>query len=46
MNYLDLTIEEIHKALLEGKTNPLELTKEAIKGRGTYYCKKCQKRRR
>ena len=31
MNYLDLTIEEIHKALLEGKTNPLELTKEAIK---------------
>ena len=28
MNYLDLTIEEIHKALLEGKTNPLELTKE------------------
>lgn len=31
MNYLDLTIEEIHKALLAGKTNPLELTKEAIK---------------
>lgn len=31
MNYLELTIEEIHKALLEGKTNPLELTKEAIK---------------
>ena len=23
-----------------------EITKEAIKGRGTYYCKECQKRRR
>lgn len=31
MNYLDLTIEEIHKALLEKKVTPLELTKEALK---------------
>ena len=31
MNYLDLTIKEIHEALLEGKTNPVELTKEALK---------------
>ncbi|MCB6567399.1 hypothetical protein LI169_20315 [Desulfovibrio desulfuricans] len=23
-----------------------EITKVAIKGRGTYYCKHCQKRRR
>lgn len=23
-----------------------DITKEAIKGRGTYYCKHCQKRRR
>ena len=30
MNYLDLTILEIHNALLEGKVTPLELTKEAI----------------
>lgn len=31
MNYLDLTIEEIHNALLKGEVTPLELTKEAIK---------------
>ena len=31
MNYLDLTIQEIHKALLQGKVTPLELTKEALK---------------
>lgn len=31
MNYLDLTITEIHQALLEGKVTPLELTKEALK---------------
>ena len=31
MYYLDLTIKEIHEALLEGKTNPVELTKEALK---------------
>ena len=30
MNYLDLTIKEIHQALLEGKVTPLELTKEAL----------------
>ena len=30
MSYLDLTIVEIHKALLEGKVTPLELAKEAI----------------
>lgn len=30
-NYLDLTIKEIHEALLEGKTTPLELTKEALR---------------
>ena len=31
MSYLDLTITELHTALLEGKVTPLELTKEAIK---------------
>ena len=31
MNYLDLTIQEIHEALVNKKTTPLELTKEAIK---------------
>lgn len=30
-NYLDLSIKEIHSALLKGETTPLELTKEAIK---------------
>ena len=30
MSYLDLTIVDIHKALLEGKVTPLELAKEAI----------------
>ena len=30
MNYLDLTILEIHNALLEGKVTPLELVNEAI----------------
>lgn len=31
MNYLDLTISEIHEALVNKKVTPLELTKEAIK---------------
>lgn len=31
MHILDLTIKEIHQALIEGKTTPLELTKEALK---------------
>lgn len=31
MNYLDLTILEMHKALVEHKVTPLELTLEAIK---------------
>ncbi len=31
MHILDLTIKEIHQALVEGKTTPLELTKEALK---------------
>lgn len=31
MNYLDLTIAEIHEALLKGEVTPLDLTKEAIK---------------
>lgn len=31
MNYLDLTIAEIHQALVEGKTTPLELTLESLK---------------
>lgn len=31
MSYLDLGIEKIHEALVEKKTTPLELTKEAIK---------------
>ena len=30
MSYLDLTIQEIHEALLSGKVTPLELAKEAI----------------
>ncbi len=30
MNYLDLSISEIHQAYLKGETTPLELTKEAI----------------
>ena len=30
-SYLDLTIKEIHEALVSGKTNPIELTKEAIR---------------
>ncbi len=30
MSYLDLTIKEIHQALLEGKVTPMELTKEAL----------------
>lgn len=30
MSYLDLPIKEIHKAYLEGKVTPLELTKEAL----------------
>ena len=30
MSYLDLTIVELHKALLAGKVTPLELAKEAI----------------
>lgn len=31
MNYLDLTIKEIHEALVKKLVTPLELTKEAIK---------------
>ncbi len=31
MSYLDLSIEELHKALVEKKVTPLELTKEALK---------------
>ena len=31
MSYLDLTITEIHQALLEGKVTPLELVKESLK---------------
>lgn len=31
MDYLDLTISDIHKALLQNKVTPLELVKEAIK---------------
>ena len=31
MNYLDLTIKEIHEALLAKKVTPVELVKEAIK---------------
>lgn len=30
MNFLDLTIQEIHQALIEKKITPLELTKEAL----------------
>lgn len=30
MSYLDLSIKEIHQALLDKKTTPLELTKEAL----------------
>lgn len=30
MSFLDLSIREIHEALLEGKVTPLELTKEAL----------------
>ena len=30
MSYLDLPIREIHAALVERKTTPLELAKEAI----------------
>ena len=31
MSYLDLTVKEIHEALLNKKVTPLELTKEALK---------------
>ena len=31
MSYLDLTITDLHQALIEGKVTPLELAKEAIK---------------
>lgn len=31
MNYLDLTIEEIHNALLEGKVTPKQLVEESLK---------------
>lgn len=31
MHYLDLTIKEIHEALVKHETTPLELTKEALK---------------
>ena len=31
MNYLDLTIQEIHQALLDSKVTPLELTKESLR---------------
>ena len=31
MNYLDLTIKEIHVALLNKKVTPVDLVKEAIK---------------
>ena len=31
MNYLDCSIKEIHQALMEKKTTPLELTKEALR---------------
>lgn len=30
MSYLDLSLQELHQALVEKKTTPLELTKEAI----------------
>ena len=30
MSYLDCSIKEIHQALVEKKTTPLELTKEAL----------------
>ncbi|MCQ2741763.1 MAG: aspartyl/glutamyl-tRNA amidotransferase subunit A [Bacilli bacterium] len=30
MSYLDLSIREIHEALVNGETTPLELTKEAV----------------
>lgn len=30
MSYLDLTVTEIHSAILEGKVTPLELVKEAL----------------
>ena len=30
MSYLDLTIKEMHEALVNKKVTPLELTKEAI----------------
>jgi len=30
MSYLDLTVKEIHEAIVSGKVTPLELTKEAI----------------
>jgi Asp-tRNA(Asn)/Glu-tRNA(Gln) amidotransferase A subunit family amidase len=30
MDYLDLTVAEMHKALLAGQTTPAELTAEAI----------------
>ena len=31
MNYLDLTIKEMHEALVKKEITPLELAKEAIK---------------
>ena len=31
MNYLDLTIKEIHEALVNKKVTPLELVSEALK---------------
>ena len=31
MSYLDLTIEEIHNALMKGDVTPIELAKEATK---------------
>ena len=31
MNYLDLTIEEIHEALITNKVTPLELVTESLK---------------
>ena len=31
MNYLDLSLKELHEALVAKKVTPLELTKEALK---------------
>lgn len=38
MSYLDLSIKDIHQALLDKKTTPLELTKEALLRAHTDTC--------